>query len=178
MKIASAMSIGLMLMSAALATAQPQPPPGLQPFRKGLPPAPKLPPKAPPSIQGWLPPFAPVPMQRAPSNWFPIELVPYERLLVQPALARVPNLDGIWYMNGDPGKPTRIVQWRLDGRAMFVNEKGSQAWGSVSADSVWIPEWSDGFQQGLTGAIRGNQIIWPDRNFWSRTPVNAWPWDR
>ncbi len=83
---------------------------------------------------------------------------------------QVPNLNGTWFMNGDPGKPTRVIQPRPDGNAMFVNENGSQAWGMVQGRSVWIPEWNDGFQQGLQGVLQGDKIVWPNGTFWSRNP--------
>jgi hypothetical protein len=93
---------------------------------------------------------------------------------------QVPNLNGNWFMNGDPNKPTQIIQRRPDGNAMFVNENGSQAWGMVQGRSVWIPEWNDGYQQGLQGVLQGNRIVWPNGTFWSRTPLGpggpGWRW--
>ena len=58
----------------------------------------------------------------------------------------VPDLDGRWYMNGDPDKPTLIEQ-RSD-EAVFTNEKGERARGTIERDRVWIPEWSDGRRRG------------------------------
>jgi hypothetical protein len=81
----------------------------------------------------------------------------------------VPDLNGIWYMNGNGSAPCQIIQERLDGRALFVNEHGSQAWGAVHGDHVWIPEWTDGQgSPGLRGRIFGNRIVWPNGTFWSR----------
>jgi hypothetical protein len=79
----------------------------------------------------------------------------------------VPNLNGTWYLNGDPDKPCQISQRRLDGRALFTNEHGSEAWGTVRGDRVRIPDWSDGSSQGLSGRIRGDRILWPG-SYWSR----------
>ena len=149
---------------------------GVRSLQNGLPPAPRIQPQVQqrpfgPQAQNWLPLLNPPPFQRGPI-WplrIPIEIAP---------VAQVPDLEGIWYHSGDPGKPARIVQRRLDGRALFINENGSQAWGSVGGSMVYIPDWSDGFQQGLVGTIRGDRIIWPDGNFWSRTPFGGWFWDR
>jgi hypothetical protein len=78
------------------------------------------------------------------------------------------NVDGAWYMSGDHNQPCEI-QLRPDGSALFINEHGSQASGSVRGNRVFIPEWSDGNgSQGLWGTIRGNRIVWPNDTFWSR----------
>ncbi len=89
----------------------------------------------------------------------PVQVVPRDR---------VPDLDGTWYMNGDPNKPCEIIQQGSGRRAEFINEHDSSAWGTIRGDRVWIPDWSDGYSQGLEGRIRGNRIVWPDGNFWSR----------
>ncbi len=85
-----------------------------------------------------------------------------------PVPSFVPNISGTWYMNGDPYLPCQIIQWRRDGSAEFVNERGSRTWGTVNGDRVWIPEWSDGRSRGLWGTIRGDRIVWPNGTFWSR----------
>jgi len=81
------------------------------------------------------------------------------------------NLSGIWYMNGEQDKPTRIIQYG-PGRALFINEHGSQAWGSVRGNRVWIPDWTWGegwnTHQGLWGTLMGNRLVWPDGSFWVR----------
>jgi hypothetical protein len=79
-----------------------------------------------------------------------------------------PNIHGVWYMHGDPYLPCEIVQIRRDGRALFTNEHGSSAWGTVDDYYVWIPGWSDGRRMGLVGRIRGDRIIWPNGSFWAR----------
>ena len=66
----------------------------------------------------------------------------------------VPNLNGVWYLNDNPDAVCQVVQQRPDGRALFINEKGSRAWGTVRGDDVWIPDWSDGYHDGLRGVIR------------------------
>lgn len=81
---------------------------------------------------------------------------------------RIPNLSGTWYMNGDPDAPCEIVQRRPGDRAEFINENGSRAYGTVTHNRVWIPEWSDGRSRGLVGTIRGDQIVWPNGTYWSR----------
>jgi hypothetical protein len=124
---------------------------------------------APPMVQDWAP-FNPGPIQRIPS-WAPADPFAYQRIPFDIApVAQVPNLDGIWYLSGDPRKPAQIIQRRLDGRALFINEQGSEALGTIEGDMVFIPEWTDGFNRGLVGTVRGDRITWPDGNFWSRTP--------
>ncbi len=85
-------------------------------------------------------------------------------------VVEVPNLSGTWYMHGDPNLPTEIVQRRLDGRALFINEHGDEAGAEIQGDRVWIPEWNDGPRRGLVGYIRGNKIVWPNGTYWSRSP--------
>ncbi len=78
------------------------------------------------------------------------------------------NLSGIWYLNGNPEAQCQIIQ-REPGRALFINEHGSQAWGSIRGDDIWIPDWSNGVSDGLRGRIRGNRIFWVGGgSFWSR----------
>jgi hypothetical protein len=80
----------------------------------------------------------------------------------------VPEIGGTWFMNGDENLPCQIIQRRQDGQAEFVNEHGDRAWGTVRRDRVYIPEWTDGRSRGLVGRLRGNRIVWPDGNYWSR----------
>ena len=81
---------------------------------------------------------------------------------------RVPDLNGTWYLNGDEDSPCEIIQRRLDGRALFINENGSRARGTVRGDRVWIPKWTDGRSRGLQGRIRRDRIVWPNGSYWSR----------
>ena len=84
--------------------------------------------------------------------------------------APVPNIGGVWFLNGDRNAPCRVIQPRPDGRALFVNEHGSRARGEIRGGGVWIPEWSSGnpYDDGLSGRIRGDRIVWPDGSYWSR----------
>jgi hypothetical protein len=86
---------------------------------------------------------------------------------------RVPDLDGPWYMNGDPDKPTSIEQRGED--ATFTNEKGERARGTIERDRVWIPEWTDGKRRGLEGSVRRDRIVWPNGTYWSRRPDGGRP---
>ena len=47
---------------------------------------------------------------------------------------------------------------------VVTNEKGTPAYGWLSRDGrrLTIPDWN------LTGTVRGNQIVWPNRDFWAR----------
>lgn len=78
----------------------------------------------------------------------------------------VPDISGTWYMHGDPNLRCEISQPRLDGNALFTNEHGSSAWGTVRGDRVFIPEWNEG--RGERGVIRGNRIVWPNGSYWAR----------
>jgi hypothetical protein len=95
----------------------------------------------------------------------PIRLEPRDR---DDFRREVPDLDGVWYMNGNRNAPCQINQDWPSRRAEFVNEHGSSARGRISGDRVWIPDWTDGTSDGLEGRIRGNRIVWPDGNYWSR----------
>jgi hypothetical protein len=79
---------------------------------------------------------------------------------------QVANLDGTWFFNGDPNQPAHIYQRWPDDRALFVNEKGSEAWGYIRGNQVWIPDWNNG--QGQSGTVVGDRIDWPGGSFWSR----------
>jgi hypothetical protein len=79
---------------------------------------------------------------------------------------QVPNLDGTWYFNGDWNQPAQIFQRWPDNQALFVNEQGSQAWGIIRGNQIWIPDWNNG--QGQSGTVRGNRIEFPGGSFWSR----------
>jgi hypothetical protein len=82
--------------------------------------------------------------------------------------SRAPYIGGVWFMWGDEDKPCRIYQERGSNRALFINEHGSRAWGSIHGDHLWIPAWGPG-GRGQEGLIRGDQIIWlPDGSYWSR----------
>jgi hypothetical protein len=79
----------------------------------------------------------------------------------------IPNLNGIWYMEGDPDYPCEIIQ-RPDGRAQFINEYGERAWGMVFGDWIRVPDWGDQWRGGLRGRVRGNTIYWSNGTHWTR----------
>ncbi len=80
---------------------------------------------------------------------------------------RVPDINGRWFLGGDKDKACSIRQRRGSNRALFINENGSRAWGSIRGKRVFIPDWGeDG--QGQEGTIRRGRIVWPDGNYWSR----------
>jgi hypothetical protein len=83
---------------------------------------------------------------------------------------RVPDISGTWYNVGNPDQVCEIRQRGPDGRrALFINENGDRASGTVRGDHVYIPDWTDGFgNRGLRGRIRGDRIVWPDGKYWSR----------
>jgi hypothetical protein len=86
-----------------------------------------------------------------------------------PPWQQVPYVGGTWFLNGDERDPCSIVQRGLSSRALFINEQGSEAWGMVQGDRVFIPTWTDGMgSRGLWGQFRGDRIIWPNGSFWSR----------
>jgi len=97
---------------------------------------------------------APAPAQYG--QWFP------------PPPRPVAEFSGRWYLNGDLNKRCEIIQSPSGRRAEFINENGSSAWGTIRGDRVWIPDWTDGVNDGLEGRVRGDRIIWPNGSYWSR----------
>jgi hypothetical protein len=79
----------------------------------------------------------------------------------------VPDLEGTWYLNGDRKSSCKVIQRRLDGRAVFVNEQGERARGTIRGDRVFVPDWGDG-DEGLKGRVRGTRIEWSAGGYWSR----------
>jgi hypothetical protein len=79
----------------------------------------------------------------------------------------VPNLNGTWYLRGNPRQRCRIIQRWADSRALFVNEKGSRAEGFIRGDGVFVPDWNEG--RGERGRIQGDRILWPG-SYWARNP--------
>ena len=86
----------------------------------------------------------------------------------------IPNLDGVWYLTGNPQARCQVQQRWPSTRAMFINEHGSWAPGTIIGNQVWIPTWGEG-GRGLMGRIEGDRIVWPDGNFWSRSRLSPWP---
>jgi hypothetical protein len=79
------------------------------------------------------------------------------------------DLSGTWYMNGDPNQPCEIRQRWPDRRALFINERGESAWGTVNGNRIWVPDWV-GYdnRRGLEGSVRGNRIVWYNGSSWVR----------
>jgi hypothetical protein len=68
-------------------------------------------------------------------------------------------LQGVW-INVANGGQCEITQQGNQG--MFINERGSQAYGMIYPGRVDIPAWN------TSGMIAGNRIVWPDGNYWER----------
>ena len=75
-------------------------------------------------------------------------------------------IDGPWFFRGNPLQRCFIqsVSTPSGPGLLFTNEKGTSAFGWMSRNGrqVTIPDWN------LTGTIRGNQIVWPNGDFWGR----------
>jgi hypothetical protein len=112
---------------------------------------------------------APVHAQPPWPPYWPNPYPPYP--VVTPA--RVPNLDGVWYLTGNPLAVCQVQQRWPSTQALFINERGSVAGATIIGSQVWIPTWGEG-ARGLMGRIEGDRIIWPDGNFWSRWRVSPW----
>jgi hypothetical protein len=85
----------------------------------------------------------------------------------EPQVGRITDINGRWYMGGDNNKPCSIRQRRGSDRALFVNENGSQAEGSIRGQRVFIPSWGAN-GAGQEGTIRDDRIVWTDGSYWSR----------
>jgi hypothetical protein len=83
--------------------------------------------------------------------------------------SRVPDLSGTWYMNGDPNQPCEVRQRWPERRALFINERGESAWGTIDGDRIWVPDWI-GYnnRRGLEGSFRGDRIVWYNGSSWTR----------
>jgi len=73
-------------------------------------------------------------------------------------------LQGRWYMNGDPNKPTEI---HMNGRRLeATNENGQTT--RLERDGrgdIRASDW-----QGIRGDVRGNRIQWSNGSTWTRRP--------
>jgi hypothetical protein len=76
------------------------------------------------------------------------------------------QLQGRWYMNGDPNRPTEI---KIDGRRLEArNENGQTSRLEIDRNgNLRAADW-----QGIRGAIRGNSIEWNNGTTWTRRPSN------
>ncbi len=86
---------------------------------------------------------------------------------VADARARVPNLNGIWYLSGDEDNLCEVKHKRGTNRAVFVNENGDRATGVIRGDRIWIRSWGDP-RTGLQGEVRGDRIRWSNGTYWAR----------
>ena len=79
----------------------------------------------------------------------------------------VRHLQGRWYMNGDPNKPTDI---HMNGRRLeATNENGKTT--RLEMDrrgDVRASDW-----QGLRGDVKGNRIEWSNGSTWTRRPSDT-----
>ena len=79
----------------------------------------------------------------------------------------VRHLQGRWYMNGDPNKPTDI---HMNGRRLeATNENGKPT--RLEMDrrgDVRASDW-----QGLRGDVKGNRIEWSNGSTWTRRPSDT-----
>ncbi len=81
-----------------------------------------------------------------------------------PRWMRAPNMNGLWHYAGNPWARCFIRQ-APDGRAVFTNEKGEQAYGRIVGDHLWVPGWGGG---GLEGQFEGDTIQWSNGTVWTR----------
>ena len=76
----------------------------------------------------------------------------------------VRHLEGRWYLNGDPNKPTNI---HMDGRRLeATNENGRKS--RLEMDrrgDIRASDW-----QGVRGDVKGNRIEWSNGTTWTRQP--------
>jgi hypothetical protein len=110
---------------------------------------------------------APVHAQRGWRYWPGRYRPPFPGDVQGPVADQVPNLNGIWYLAGNPQAVCEIRQNWPDTRAEFINEQGWRALGSINGNRVWVPTWGQG-NRGLEGVIVGDRIVWLQGNFWSR----------
>jgi hypothetical protein len=74
------------------------------------------------------------------------------------------HLQGRWYLNGDPSKPTTIT---VNGRRLeATNENGNTS--RLETDrsgNIRASDW-----RGLRGSLKGNRIQWDNGTTWTRMP--------
>jgi hypothetical protein len=76
----------------------------------------------------------------------------------------VHQLQGRWYLNGDPNKPTDI---HINGRRLEARNENGQTT-RLDMDrrgDVYASDW-----QGIRGNVRGNRIEWSNGTTWTRRP--------
>jgi len=74
------------------------------------------------------------------------------------------HLQGRWYLNGDPNKPTTIT---INGRRLeATNENGNTSRLEMDrAGIIRASEW-----RGIRGSVKGNRIQWDNGTTWTRMP--------
>jgi hypothetical protein len=99
---------------------------------------------------------------------------PFPRFPTRPPLPAPPELSditGVWYMSGDPFKPTSIqaVRGPWGPYLLLTNEKGQQSRGRLllGGRRIIADDWEPG-RGGLIGDIRGDRIIWHNDTDWIR----------
>jgi hypothetical protein len=90
---------------------------------------------------------------------------PYPGYTPQPAPAAA-DLDGQWFMSGDPFQPTYIQSFRdpFGTYLVLTNERGERSLGRLLPGGRII---ADGWGQ-LVGDVRGNRILWRNGSDWIR----------
>ena len=77
------------------------------------------------------------------------------------------TLAGRWYNSGDPLKPCyiRVVPSPFAPYLILTNEKGTPSRARLIRGGTRLvaDDWG-----GLVGRIRGDRIVWPDGNDWTR----------
>ena len=73
------------------------------------------------------------------------------------------DLGGTWFMSGDENQPCQILPSRTAAnRALFVNEQGDKAEGTIRGNRITVPKWN------LGARIDGDAIRWDNRSVWTR----------
>lgn len=94
---------------------------------------------------------------------------PFPRIPPQPPALDInpSDLAGRWYNAGDPLKPCyiQVVPGPFGPYLILTNEKGTQSRARFirGGSRLVADDWG-----GLVGRIRGDRIVWPDGNDWTR----------
>jgi hypothetical protein len=75
------------------------------------------------------------------------------------------QLQGRWYLDGDPNKPTEII---IKGSQLEARNETGQA-SKLETDrtgTIHAPDW-----QGVHGRVRGSRIEWSNGTTWTRQPA-------
>jgi hypothetical protein len=96
-----------------------------------------------------------------------VEAQPVPRLPFSPQSFPISaSIEGPWFFRGDPFQPCSVqtVATPFGPRLIVTNEKGTSAGARLSRDGrrLTIPAWN------LVGTLRGNSLVWPNGDFWSR----------